>query len=105
MKSNQKEYIKIYNKTTNRKMNHLQRKRNESRHKATENTSIGKDTIHHQMIKKIAGIFFDIEKAFDKINKNKTFEQIEKMGIQGRMNEARTNDHRSRRPRHYQLCY
>ena len=36
---------------------------------------------------KTAAIFFDIEKAYDKVNREKTFEQLENMGIQGRMME------------------
>ena len=31
--------------------------------------------------------FFDIEKAYDKINRNKTCKQLENMGVQGRMME------------------
>ena len=34
---------------------------------------------------KTAAIFFDIEKAYDKINRESTFDQLEKMGVQGRM--------------------
>ena len=34
---------------------------------------------------KIAAIFFDIEKVCNKINRNKTFEQLENMGIWERM--------------------
>ena len=30
-------------------------------------------------------IFFDIEKAYDKVNRDKKLEQLENMGIQGRM--------------------
>ena len=30
-------------------------------------------------------IFFDIEKNYDKVNRDKTPEQLENMGIQGRM--------------------
>ena len=30
-------------------------------------------------------IFFDIEKAYDKVSRDKTLEQLENMGIQGRM--------------------
>ena len=37
--------------------------------------------------KKMAAIFFDIEKAYDKVNKEITFELLENMGIQGRMME------------------
>ena len=32
-------------------------------------------------------VFFDIEKAYDKVNREKTFEQLENMGKQGRMME------------------
>ena len=32
-----------------------------------------------------SAIFFDIEKAYDKINREKTLEQLEIMGIKGRM--------------------
>ena len=32
-------------------------------------------------------IFFDIEKAYDKINREKTLEQLQIMGIKGRMLE------------------
>ena len=34
---------------------------------------------------KTAAIFFDIEKAYNKIDRENTFEQLETMGIQGRM--------------------
>ena len=34
-----------------------------------------------------AAIFFDIKKTYDKINKNKTFEQVENMKMQERMME------------------
>ena len=34
---------------------------------------------------KTAAIFFDIEKAYDTVNRDKTLEQLENMGIQGRM--------------------
>ena len=36
---------------------------------------------------KTAAIFFDIRKAYDEINRNKTFKQLENMGIHGRMME------------------
>ena len=32
-----------------------------------------------------SAIFFDIEKAYDKINREKTLEQLKIMGIKGRM--------------------
>ena len=32
-----------------------------------------------------AAIFFDIEKNYDKVNRDKTLEQLENMGIQGRI--------------------
>ena len=32
-----------------------------------------------------SAIFFDIEKAYDKINREKTLDQLEVMGIRGRM--------------------
>ena len=35
--------------------------------------------------KKTSTIFFNIKIVIDKINRNKTFEELEKMGIQGRM--------------------
>ena len=34
---------------------------------------------------KTPAIFFDIEKAYDKVNRDKALEQQENMGIQGRM--------------------
>ena len=34
---------------------------------------------------KTAAIFFDIKKAYDKVNRDKKLEQLENMGIQGRM--------------------
>ena len=34
--------------------------------------------------KKTAAIFFDMEKVYDKINRNKTFEELENIGVQGR---------------------
>ena len=34
---------------------------------------------------KIAAIFFDIKKAYDKVNREKILEQLEKIRIQGRM--------------------
>ena len=34
---------------------------------------------------KTTAIFFNIKKAYDKINKDKTLEQLENMGIQGRI--------------------
>ena len=34
---------------------------------------------------KTAAIFFYIKKAYDKVNREKTLEQLENMGIQGRM--------------------
>ena len=36
---------------------------------------------------KATAIFFDIEKTYDKVNRNKTFTQLENMRIQGRMME------------------
>ena len=30
-------------------------------------------------------IFFDVKKAYDKLNRDKTLEQLENIGIQGRM--------------------
>ena len=36
---------------------------------------------------KTAAIFFDFEKVYDKVNREKTLEQLENMGIQGRMME------------------
>ena len=36
---------------------------------------------------KRAAIFFDIEKAYDKVNRKKTHEQLENMVIQGRIME------------------
>ena len=36
---------------------------------------------------KTAAIFFDIEKAYDKVNREKTLEQLENMKIQERMME------------------
>ena len=36
---------------------------------------------------KTATIFFDIGKAYDKVNREKTLEQLKDMGIQGRMME------------------
>ena len=36
---------------------------------------------------KTAAIFFNIEKTYDKFNREKTFEQLENMKIQGRMKE------------------
>ena len=35
--------------------------------------------------KKKAVIFFDIEKAYNKVNRDQTIEQLESMGIQGRI--------------------
>ena len=40
---------------------------------------------------KTAAIFFDIEKAYDKINRESTFDQLKKMGIQGRMMKSLKN--------------
>ena len=36
---------------------------------------------------KTAAIFFDIEQVYDKVNSDKTLEQLENMGIQRRMVE------------------
>ena len=36
---------------------------------------------------KTAAIFFDIEKAYHKVNREKILEQLENMGIHGRMME------------------
>ena len=36
---------------------------------------------------KTSAIFFDIDKTYDKVNRKKTLEQLENMGIQGRMIE------------------
>ena len=34
---------------------------------------------------KMVAIFFNIEKAYDKVNRDKTLEKLENIGIQGRM--------------------
>ena len=34
---------------------------------------------------KTAAIFFDIEKAYNKINRNKTFKQLENMGYRNKL--------------------
>ena len=37
--------------------------------------------------KKTAAIFFDIKKEYDKVNREKTLEQLKNIGIHGRMIE------------------
>ena len=59
--------------------------RKKKKHNILNNKNNNKNSQGIRRYEKTAAIFFDIKKVYDKVNKEKKLEQLEKRGIQGKM--------------------